>query len=349
MNVHGLEHGINQCLVKNADSILGRPDTLAGTATQTGLYMIPVVGSALSVADGVNDLFHGRWKSGLGNLALGVGTGLADIFSGGSAGTLLRGAATAGRAARGAATAARMAKGLSAGSKFTRGMSAIGHAGRTAWNGAKGANMLSRTYRGAKGFVNSAGKVALGQGVELAQRGARSMLGANGYSRLVNAGRTAAGYSNSARAAMQGWRGWRPVAAAERAFRAMPGSQHVIGAGRWAAGKYRAMPGYVKLPATMAAYSYVPGMDLVAQATPFRSVRGRMMQRALFSEGGLMVPWSEKAKSFNPNSGSYQYGTYNPFTNQYLDQSSGKWLPDSGAANGANNGTNNGNDLTGGF
>ena len=261
MDTRALERRIDEYIVKEADSILGRPESVAGTVGQTALYMTPVLGSALSVADGVNDMFHGRWKSGLGNLALGVGTGLADFLSFGTAGTAIKGALQAGKlGARASAGIARAAK------------------------AGKGAGLIGRNLAAAKGFA----KGTVGMGLNLANRGAKTMLGARGYAGVMNAGRSIANASRQSNAFLKGYKTWRPVSwAANTAV-----GRNAANYGRMALGKYRSLPGIVKFPLSMAAYSYIPGMDLVAQATPFGSMRGRMLQRAMFSDGGMMIPGS---------------------------------------------------------
>jgi len=280
MNVRGLEMAIDRELVKRADSVLGRPETLGGAAVQTGLYLTPGLGSALSVADGINDLYHGRWGSGLGNLALGIGSGVADFFSLGTLGTAMRGASTAARGAKvisGAAKAARAAK---------------------------GSTMATRGYRAARAFAGTAGKLSAGKAINMAQRGAMNLLGPAGYSRLMQAGHFAANASRNAKAWAQGYRSWAPVAktvdAVKGFVRQSPAASRALEYGRNALGAYRRLPGYVRQPANLlggaAAYSLIPGADMYANLR----YGGSPLVKLLGAEGTMMIPQNYLDRS-NPD------------------------------------------------
>ena len=259
MNIEGLERRIDGVLrvqsaadpsnhlTKYADSILGRRETLGGTLAQTGLYMIPILGSGLSIADGVNDLWHGRWKSGLGNLALGIGSGIADFFSLGTAGTALRGTAVAARGARAAIAAGN--------------------------------------------FVGSMGA----QGADLAARGLRYVAGPKGYAGVINAGRGLTAASRSAQATVNGWKG--AVRGSVGGFvKQSPALSWAYRTGKNVAGRWNKVTPWIRYPVnfagSMAAYSFIPGADIYANARLGNSILGRSIWRGLLADGGTMIPKS---------------------------------------------------------
>jgi len=284
MNVNGLERRIDECLVKQADPILGRRKTLAGSVAQTGLYFVPVVGSALSLADGVNDMFHGRWKSGLGNLALGVGSGIADLFSFGTAGTAMRGAVAAGKlGVRGAALAAKAGK-LTGAAK--------------AMNAAKGAGFFGRNIAALR-----AGRAAMaGKGIDLARRGAQFALGANGYSKALNTAKGAAEWSRGVTGSMKGWKDWKAIQSARDLAKQSPMLSKAYAYGKGGMEAWKNVNPWVRVPvglgAGIAAYNYIPGMDYYANLR----YGGSGITKLMGADGVAMIPRGMKDRmDYNSN------------------------------------------------
>lgn len=73
-------------------TIMGDPESLGGALAQGAVYMVPVVGGVMTALDGGKKILNGNYWGGAWDLALGIGSTAADIFSFGSAGTLARGA-----------------------------------------------------------------------------------------------------------------------------------------------------------------------------------------------------------------------------------------------------------------
>lgn len=134
----GLEQLVDAQLEKTAQSVLGEARSTGGALAQMGLYATPIVGSALSIADGLKDFRHGHIGAGLSNLGLGVITGIADLGSFGTLGSGIRGAAAAARAARAAKIAARAAKAGGTAARAARATKATATAARAARPGLVG-------------------------------------------------------------------------------------------------------------------------------------------------------------------------------------------------------------------
>lgn len=157
----GLEHEVDRYLVKEAQ-VLGEPQSIGGALGQTALYMTPFVGSALSIADGVKDFRNGHILGGLWNTALGLGTGIADIFSLGTAGTAIRGLSAAGKAAKGAKGVAAAARGARAAKMMANAGKQMSMAGRA-----------MRQVRGAGAYLKGGGRVLAGKGINMVANGAK--------------------------------------------------------------------------------------------------------------------------------------------------------------------------------
>lgn len=324
MQVDALERSFDKVLYKSADSVLGRPDTVAGAVGQTALYALPVVGSAMSIADGVNDMWHGRWRSGIGNLALGVGSGVLDFFSLGGGGTALRTAMAAGRGAKGALGVARAAK---AGANAARTARLAASAGKVS-----GFTRAMSGLSAAKGYVRGAAVPIAGKGLNMAQRGARTVLGARGYNGLVNAGRAVTQSSRDFKAFMNGWKSWRPVQAARSAVGGSKTLSSAYRTGsdvvRGAKDLYRAVPASAKGAASLGfngamLSGLVPYSDLYFAARPGASVSQRMLNRSIMGEGSMNLT-NDYINRDNPY---YQEGK-----RQAEEMYSGKWLDAPGNA-----------------
>lgn len=74
------------------NTIMGDPESLGGALAQGAVYMVPVVGGVMTALDGGKKILNGNYWGGAWDLALGIGSTAADLFSFGSAGTLARGA-----------------------------------------------------------------------------------------------------------------------------------------------------------------------------------------------------------------------------------------------------------------
>jgi len=113
VNTCALERKIDSYIVKTAglrkeaDTVLPAAKSLGGALGQTAMYATPILGSALSIGDGIKSLANGHIWSGLGNLGLGIGSGIADLLSFGIGGTAIR-SALAGT--KGALAATRVGK-----------------------------------------------------------------------------------------------------------------------------------------------------------------------------------------------------------------------------------------------
>lgn len=142
------------------NTIMGDPESLGGALAQGAVYMVPVVGGVMTALDGGKKILNGNYWGGAWDLALGIGSTAADIFSFGSAGTLARGA----------------------------------NMGVKTLNAANKASKFVNTANKAGKFVNTAGKVgkvvgiapaatSLGRGV---QRAANRLVYDYGLDRLFN-------------------------------------------------------------------------------------------------------------------------------------------------------------------
>lgn len=150
-------------LEKVADDLLKGNLTTGNVGADLALSFVPGVGTVMSgydavkgFANGANDLFHGRWGSGLKNLGSGIlNTGITalDVLSLGIGGRLVGGGLKAlGRGGR-AVAAMRAAKGLKGAARAR----AIATAGRA---GGSRLMRMSKALHGAGSRVQSLERVA---------------------------------------------------------------------------------------------------------------------------------------------------------------------------------------------
>lgn len=199
MDLSALERQIDSCMVKQAlyedSGVLGPAESTAGAIGQAALYATPFLGSGLSIADGIKDWRNGHFWRGLGNVALGLGTGALDFFSLGTAGTAARGAVAA---ARGGAAAAKAARGGAVAAKAMKGVNAV----RNAATAARTATMASKPVATAARYAGRAADVldktwAGRRVVGLGRLGRDVVIGGPGYGAAGFAARGAARGLNS--------------------------------------------------------------------------------------------------------------------------------------------------------
>lgn len=158
----GLQYIVDKHLIKQAEGVLGEAKTPLGAVGRTALYATPILGSGLSIADGIQNFRNGQILRGLGNVGLGVLSGAADLLSAGTLGTAIRGGALAARVGRmakatkgiiGAKNAARLTNGARAvqnSRALNSTLNTAGKAGRTIQRGFGRFNrniVSSRPYR----------------------------------------------------------------------------------------------------------------------------------------------------------------------------------------------------------
>lgn len=99
MDISYLESRIDERMRKDAGYVTGDPKNMKQLAAQTALYFAPITGTAMSFKDAYNSFKGGRILGGIGNTAVGVASGLADLFTLGAGGSAMRAALKSGKLA----------------------------------------------------------------------------------------------------------------------------------------------------------------------------------------------------------------------------------------------------------
>lgn len=285
----GLEQLVDAQLEKTAQSVLGEARSAGGAVAQMGLYATPIVGSALSIADGLKDFRHGHIGAGLSNLGLGVITGIADLGSFGTLGSGIRGAAAAARAARAAKIAARAAKAGGEVARASRAAKATATAARAArpglvgraarWVGRNTANAVEKNKHimGAANYLerNLAWATKLNNRLN---NGVYKIMGGNAQS-------------------------WGAARAS--------GRSRTRAAGEWLARRANGIPAQM----AMGQVGFYPTM-------PVRGVIGGARTRYILGDGTGVLKWVGNGGSWDPNN---IYKKTDPNYQQYINQSSGRY------------------------
>ena len=148
-NFNGLIYIADRGLVKVAgEGVLPEAKSIGGIVGQSALYAMPIVGSALTIGDGIKQMRNGHFWRGIGNIGLGLGTGLMDVFTGGIGGTIARSGKAALAAGKGASTAAKLYKAQRGFRKARLGAQQIS-------NGIRGTGKLGKATVGALNFAGA--------------------------------------------------------------------------------------------------------------------------------------------------------------------------------------------------